>query len=66
MNTLLDLENINGFKKDTLSGAYVNVDRGQLAEYKYRKKLSKTLLDMQAEINTLKEEIIKLKKQLAE
>jgi hypothetical protein len=66
MNNLLDIDSISGFKKDPISGAYVNVDKGVLAEAKYRKKLNKTILDMQAEINTLKEEVNKLKKLLTE
>jgi hypothetical protein len=63
-NKLVTIENNSSFKLDPLTGAYVNVDKGLLADRKYKKKMTSDIREMQIEINNLKYEVELLKKQL--
>lgn len=61
MIDLLPIENHPGFAKDTVSSALLNVDKGELFAYKEKKRNTKLLFTLQEEINSLKEELKRIK-----
>lgn len=64
MNRYIPLQDEPSYVKDSVSSALINNDTNMLAEYKARKKTSKQIKEMQAEINMLKEELHKIKSHL--
>jgi hypothetical protein len=58
---LLPIDNHPGYAKDPISSALVNIDKGELFAYKEKKRNAKLLLSLQDEINSLKEEIVRIK-----
>jgi len=61
MIDLLPIDSHPGFAKDPLTSAILNVDTGELFAYKEKKRNAKLLLSLQEEINSLKEELKKIK-----
>lgn len=64
MSRYIPLQDEPSYVKDSVSSALINNDANMLAEYKARRKTSKQIKDMQAEINMLKEELHKIKSHL--
>lgn len=61
IDRFVSIDNNTDYILDTASGAYLSTDKAALLERKYKRKLQETIISMQAEINTLKHEIEKLK-----
>jgi hypothetical protein len=59
--SLIPIESHPGFAKDPISSAIVNVDKGELFAYKEKKRNAKLLLSLQEEINSLKDELTRIK-----
>jgi hypothetical protein len=64
MSRYIPLQDEPSYVKDSASSALINNDANMLAEYKARRKTSKQIKDMQAEINMLKDELHKIKSHL--
>lgn len=64
MNNFVPLLDEPSYVKDKSTDALINTDVNMLAEYKARRKTSKQIKEMQAEINMLKEELHKIKSHL--
>lgn len=58
----IKIENETSYIKDDISGAFINVDKGLLAERMNRQKLRDTIKTLQNDVSILKQEIYSIKK----
>jgi hypothetical protein len=59
--SLIPIESHPGFAKDPISSAIVNVNKSELIAHKEKKRTAKLLLSLQEEINSLKDELKRIK-----
>jgi len=58
----IKIENETSYVKDDISGAFINVDTGLLAERINRQKMRETIKTLQSDVANLKREIYSIKK----